>query len=76
MLDGNIIIKKNFIRMKKKILLALIINGLFFYQTLHVFFTKGISGDFVLWRFLASLAGVIVFGGFVVLLIREYKKHT
>ncbi len=59
--------------MKPKILIAFILNGLLFLYSLNVFINKGISGDFSWWRFSFSLAGVIIFGIFLILLVKQLK---
>jgi len=59
--------------MKQKVV-VLLLNLMFFGFTVFVFITKGITKKIVLWKFLASLSGVIVFGFFIFFIIRELKK--
>ncbi len=61
--------------MKQKLIIALLLNlGLFLFCC-YIFITKGVAtNEFILWKFLASLLGVIVFGIFIFYIQQQLRK--
>ncbi len=58
--------------MKEKIIIVLILNLGMFGFSLFVFIAKGLfPTQFILWKFLASMVSLIIFGSFVFLLVRQ-----
>jgi len=60
--------------MGNKIIIALFLNLLFLLLSGYIFITKGIGGDFILWKITASLLGVIGFSFFVIMILKQLKK--
>jgi len=61
--------------MKQELIIALLLNLTVLLFSSYVFVTKVIAKEFILWKFLASLSGVIIFGIFVFLILRQLKIH-
>jgi uncharacterized protein YhhL (DUF1145 family) len=61
--------------MKHKLIIALIINIALLIHSARIFITNGIMEKIIHWKFIASLFGVIIFGIFVFLIIRQLKRQ-
>ncbi len=60
--------------MKEKIIIVLILNVIMLMLSVFVFITKGLPPNFILWKFITSLTSVIIFGIFILLLIKQLNK--
>ena len=60
--------------MKQKIIIALFLNVILLLFSGYIFISKGISKDFIFWKFSSSLFAIIVFGTFILLLLRRLKQ--
>ena len=60
--------------MKQNLIIALIINIALLIYSVKIFITNGIMEKIIYWKLISSLFGVIVFGIFVFLIIKQLKR--
>ena len=66
--------RAKYLIMKHKLIIALIVNVALLIYSAKIFITNGIMEKIIYWKFFSSLFGVIVFGIFVFLIIRQLKR--